>query len=205
MSKRKSGEEFTVNGKKFVWNDKTRSWGRWRKKNGERTFVPMTQEEAAQAVEYFNSLPTPPQIESAPDEESADTLPKWLLLRRNDDYDSFTAGFSFDRARREWRERNGVDLNYMEKYRDQTISLESAVSTIKDVQALMAYGWEFAVKYKNCEAFISAFGQTFYIEAECDGKDYWWDAYTLEEFEDAMVGPYRLKDIVDKWEITEFC
>ena len=76
---------------------------------------------------------------------------------------------------------------------------------LKDVQALMAYGWEFAVKYKNCEAFISAFGQTFYIEAECDGKDYWWDAYTLEEFEDAMVGPYRLKDIVDKWEITEFC
>ena len=104
---------------------------------------------------------------------------------------------------REWRRRNGFGADCLFKYYE-TQDLESVISSIKDVQVLLSCGLELAVRYKNCNAYIEAFAQQFCIDAICDGKDYWWSAFTLDELEDAMVGPYRLKDIVDKWEIVEF-
>ena len=112
------------------------------------------------------------------------------------------AGFSFDRRCKEWREQNGVDDAYMEKF--ETEDLESVISTIKDVQALMSYGWDFGVKYKNCEAYFSGTAQQFNIDAERDGQTYECVLFDLDDFENAKVGPYRLSDIVDKWTITDF-
>ncbi|MBQ4203838.1 MAG: hypothetical protein II655_09080 [Thermoguttaceae bacterium] len=118
----------------------------------------------------------------------------------DDRYDSFLGRYIFDHARDEWRRQNGIDAAYYAKY--DVDDIDAAISTVKDVQALLAQGREIEVKYKNCSAFISTYADQYYIAATCDGEEYLWSGYRLDEFEDATVGPYRLKDVVDKWTIV---
>lgn len=116
--------------------------------------------------------------------------------------DFMAAGFAFDRRRAEWRKKNGIDDSYMDKF--NTDDLEGAISTIKDVQALMSFNWEFSIKYKDCEAHVCTIANQFYFDSVCNGKEYEFVTDNLDDFENATVGPYKLKDIVDKWTITEF-
>lgn len=116
--------------------------------------------------------------------------------------DFMIAGFSFDRRCEEWRKRNGVDEAFMEKY--DTNDLESAVSTIKDVQALLSYNWGFAIEFNGCVANLCALSCQFCVDAVCNGEEYEYTTDDVDDLENAMVGPYRLKDVVDKWTITQF-
>lgn len=313
------GSTINVNGQTYVWDEKTRDYGHWVRINGRSVFIPMTNEEAAQAVVIGveklvgkpHRLPTHASkdeivaemlqeerrvrvrlkelgrviLDDAKRENhdelreerhiprqykpnySLDIIRNGILIRRNF-YDEFgeleqeidyehqdtngrhifphihvwfedgrsapiayrtngnvkyskrndvmterkningelpdfmIAGFSFDRRCKNWREQNGVDRRFMDKF--DTDDLEGAVSTIKDVQALMSYNWEFSVKYKDCDAHFCRIAQTFYIDADCGGKKYEFATDDLNEFKKATVGPYKLKDIVDKWTITDF-
>ena len=127
-------------------------------------------------LEYYNSLP-PEQCQDDP----------------------IAAGFAFDRAREKWLDKHGMDAAYFDKY--DVGDINAAISTIMDVKALMARGDEIEVRYKNCTAFLSCYARQFYISAECDGQEYLWSCSTIDELDNAKVGPYRLKDIVDKWTI----
>ena len=68
--------------------------------------------------------------------------------------------------------------------------------TIRDIQIMLAYGWEFEAEYNGYEAFFTP-NSGYTVEATHQGKNYYYSTDDLDEFaEKAKLGPYNVKDIV---------
>lgn len=81
------------------------------------------------------------------------------------------------------------------------------LKTIKDIEIVLLFGREFEVKYKEYTALITtSFGSGFSVFSTRHGdqeEKFVFDTDDLDDFaEHATLGPYLLKDIVGKWEIT---
>ena len=79
----------------------------------------------------------------------------------------------------------------------------SVLKSVRDVQILLARGFEFAAKYNEITAFITPDGG-YIIDAQNveTGEVYEYVADDLDEFgRDAKFGPYPLADVIGKWEI----
>ena len=111
---------------------------------------------------------------------------------------------AYDRKRK-WQERNGVSWRKdMERY-FETEDLESVISTVRDVQILLSFGWEFEAEYDGYSGIITQNGGAYIIAVEKDGRTYDYSTDSLDEFgKNAMFGSYPLKEVVDKWTILFF-
>ena len=101
-------------------------------------------------------------------------------------------------SRKKWREKHNITHDDIKKYDDS--EWEQTVKSIDDVKIVLAYGREFSVKYKGIEALITTSGCSGF---SVQSSENFYDTDDLDEFgEQATLGPYLLKDIVGKWEIT---
>lgn len=100
-----------------------------------------------------------------------------------------------------WQDRNGVVGDDFFRY-SKAKNLSKAISTVRDVQILLSFGWEFEAEYNGYVGFIGQAPGEYFIGVEKDGKLYEYRTPSLDEFgENAKFGPYPLKDVVDKWNV----
>ncbi len=77
---------------------------------------------------------------------------------------------------------------------------DDELKTINDVKLVLLFGREFSVEYKGINALITTSGCSGF---SVQSSENFYDTDDLDEFgEHATLGPYLLKDIVGKWEIT---
>ena len=99
---------------------------------------------------------------------------------------------------KKWREKHHVTLDSLQKYYES--DWNRTIRTIDDVKIVLSCGIEFEVQYKNIEALITTSGCSGF---SVQSSENFYDTDDLDEFgEQATLGPYLLKDIVGKWEIT---
>lgn len=110
----------------------------------------------------------------------------------------------FDVSER-WFKQRGLNDNSIDRFDADGDWKE--LKTIKDIEIVLLFGREFEVKYKEYTALITtSFGSGFSVFSTRHGEQeekFVFDTDDLDDFsEHATLGPYLLKDIVGKWEIT---
>ena len=108
--------------------------------------------------------------------------------------------FRWDETQTQWRTRNGFEDG-------KRIALftgssdEWPVESIKDVQLLLSYGWEFNVVFRGDEYFITP---NFWFKVWGEGDVPLYESLDLDDFgENARIGrngEFHLKDVIGELE-----
>lgn len=97
-----------------------------------------------------------------------------------------------------WRNKKGYSDDTIKRFDNG--NWDNELKTIEDVGIVLLFGREFEVKYAGIEALITTSGSSGF---SVQSSENFYDTDDLDDFsEHATLGPYLLKDIVGKWEIT---
>ena len=77
------------------------------------------------------------------------------------------------------------------------------IKSVRDVQILLSYGYEFEADFENLQGVITPDGgYEICVKNPQTGEVFDYIAEDLDDFgRDAMFGPYPLADVIGKWKI----
>ena len=102
---------------------------------------------------------------------------------------------------KEWQKANDITRSDQRKFGG---GIENIVLSMRDLQILLSFGREVELEYRGVTGFACSYWTSYNIRSEWDGNEQIYESEDLDDFAfHAVLGPYRLKDVIDQCRVTK--